>query len=161
MATSDGMTEVWWLATPPASPTAPTTTELGAGVKLASFIAPDGLDMGFDQDRFEDSTLAGTWKTEDGGKKSSSPEIQFRSDCKSDTPWTTFATEGEGYLYVREGVSVATAATAAQKLHGGKYKSGVRKVNPTAENEPRGFSISFMLRGEYIQDAAVAAGGGE
>lgn len=157
MPTSDGMTRVAWLTSAPANPAAPTTAELGAGVNLTDFIASDGLDMGYDQATFDDSTLGSTWATEDGGKKSVAPELTFQSNNSSDTPWTTFAGEPSGYLVVRRNVAKSTAWTASQKVEVVPCKAGVRKPAATAENESTKFTVNFLCRGEVQMAATVAS----
>lgn len=155
MATTDGYTKVSWVTTI-ANTAAPTTTELNAGVALESYVTPDGLDIGWEDDSYDTSVLANSYSTEDVGRTKAAPKLTMLSDLKADTAWTTFAANPSGYLVARRGVAVGTAYASSQKLEVIPCKARIRKPAATAANESTKVTVEFVLTGSPVNPATIA-----
>ena len=155
MATSDGFTKVSWVTTI-SNTAAPTTTELNNGVALDGYVIPDGLDMGWEDSTYNTSVLNTTYETEAVGRVKLAPKVTMLSDLKSDTAWTTFASNPSGYLVVRRGVANATAYTSGQKLEVVPCQARVRKPAATAMNEATKMTVDFVVTGAPVNPSTIA-----
>jgi len=152
---SDGFTRISWI-TSVSNPAAPTTAELNAGVALESYITADGLDMTTETQEVDNSALNSTQNTALVGRRGDSVELTFKSQGKAGAPWTTFASNPNGWLVRRSGLAASTAWTAAQKVTVIPCQAGYRQEMPPAANTLEKFSVKFVISGT-VQDGATVA----
>lgn len=151
---TDGFTRVWWVTTL-SSLTSPTATQISAGVDLTSFITKDGLDVQPDQSMVDTTSLLSTTETEDLGMAKVATTLTMKR-ASTDTAWTTFAANPSGYLVIRRGVAVATAATAAQKCEVYTARAANRiPIKPTA-NEVEKFTVTLANQADHVIEATMA-----
>lgn len=106
----DGKVRVAWVSTI-ADISAPTTTELNAGILLQSTMTADGL-MGFQPDTasVDTSSLASTFNTATTGRTSfSNMGLRLKKQTGTDTIWETLVRGTEGYVVLRRYVEESTA----------------------------------------------------
>lgn len=115
----DGMTKVSFVPTIASATLAPTTAELGAGTSLEQFLIAAGLE-GWDPSNAEidNSSLASTFDTRLPGRVSfSNPGLVLKKQTGTDNVHTALKTPGTtGFIVMRDGILVATAFAAAQKV---------------------------------------------
>jgi hypothetical protein len=150
----DNNTNVWWVTTL-SSTTAPTATQITAGVALESFIIADGLDISPDQNFVDVSVLNSASELQDFGRTKVDSSLTMKRDS-TDTAWTTFASQPSGWLVVRRGVVNTTAATAAQKVEVYPVKASNRFPVKPAANDMEKFMVKFALNADYVAEATVA-----
>lgn len=109
---SDGKTRVAWVPTV-SDTSAPTTSEIGAGVVLETFLTPDGLSLDFGNDDVDTTALGSTFSAKLPGRQTLSAELTLKDQGRAAAPWSTFAGKPDGYVVVRRNVAVSTAWTAA------------------------------------------------
>lgn len=149
-------TRIWWVTTI-ASQAAPTVAEINAGTDLTSFVAKDGLKLPVDQNMVDnaaidtafDAQLVGSW----GG---GGLELEMFKDT-TDTAYTLCVYATIGFLVVRLGVLVTTAATAAQKVQVWPAQMHQPVVKPSAANQQVRFTEKFAVTLEPTLVATVAA----
>ena len=114
----DGMTKVAFVPTI-AVLAAPTVAELNAGDDIETFLIAAGLE-GFDPSTADVDTtsLASTFDTKQPGRTSfSGTGLVLKKQLASDTIHTALSVPGvTGFVVIRDGILVATAWTAAQKV---------------------------------------------
>jgi hypothetical protein len=113
--TSDGKTRVYWV-TSIANISAPTTTELNAGIDLTSTMTADGLS-GFNPDTadVDTSSLASTFTTNVNGRTSfSNTQLTLKRQSGTDTIFNTLVRDTAGYVVIRRSVAQSTAWTSTQ-----------------------------------------------
>jgi hypothetical protein len=106
----DGKVRVAWVSTI-ADISAPTTTELNAGILLQETMTADGL-MGFQPDTasVDTSSLASTFNTATVGRTSfSNMGLRLKKQTGTDTIWETLTRDTQGYVVLRRYVDEATA----------------------------------------------------
>lgn len=106
----DGKVRVAWVSTI-ADISAPTTTELNAGILLQTTMTADGL-MGFQPDTadVDTSSLASTFNTTTNGRVSfSNMGLRLKKQTGTDTIWNTLVKDTAGYVVLRRYVDEATA----------------------------------------------------
>jgi hypothetical protein len=151
---ADGMTKVSWVTTI-ATPTAPTATELNAGVGLEGFITPDGYGMSTATDAVDVSSLASTQDAELPGRRKDSGSLTLKHQGDAAAPFSTFASRPTGYLVVRFGVASTTTFAAAQKVDVMPAVAGDRQRMPSAKNEVLKFQVPIMVTGTAQVSVAV------
>lgn len=152
---SDAMTKVSWVTTI-SNTSAPTTSELNAGVALESYITPDGLSINTSTDTVDNSALNSNQSTVLPGRRGDEVSLTFKLQGQAAAPWTTFASRPAGYLVVRRSVASSTAWTAAQKVQVYPCTAGDRQLLPPAANELEKFTVPFMVTATVVDAAAVA-----
>jgi hypothetical protein len=150
----DNNTNVWWVTTL-SSTTAPTATQINAGVALEGFITADGLDISPDQNFVDVSVLNSASELQDFGRTKVDASLTMKRDS-TDTAWTTFASQPSGYLVVRRGVANTTTGTAAQKVEVYPVKASNRFPVKPAANDMEKFMVKFALTADYVAEATVA-----
>ena len=150
---SDGMTKVSWVSTI-SNIAAPTTAELNGGVSLETFLTPDGLSIGTTTDSVDNTALSSTQNTSLVGRRNDDITLTFKDQGRSAAPWTTFASNPNGYLVVRRGVTVGTSWAASQKVSVWTAQAGYRQEVSPAANELQKFEVGLMISGA-VNDAAT------
>lgn len=150
----DGNTRVQWVTTL-SSKTSPTATQINAGVDITPWIVPDGLDVSPDQNFVDVSTLADKSELQDFGKSKLDASITMKRDS-TDTGFTTFASQPEGYIVIRRGVATGTTFTAAQKCEVYHVKASRRFPIKPAANDMEKFMVKFGLQSEMTDESTVA-----
>jgi hypothetical protein len=154
--TADGAVKIYWLTSAPSNTSAPTTTELNAGVDLTPYITADGWSVSTSTADIDVSALNSVDNLVIPGRRSDEIEVTFKSQGDTSAPWTTFASRPSGYLVERIGVAYGTAWTAAQKVRIFPVTAADRARVPAAANEVVKFSVSFKKSGAVIDQATVA-----
>lgn len=152
---SDGMTKVSWVTTI-SNTSAPTTTELNAGVALESFITPDGLNIDWSIDAVDTTALSSTFGAELPGRSSASIEVTMKDQGRDSAPWSTFASSPDGYLVVRRNLAASTAWTSSQTIEVYPGQAGVRRPIAPAANELSRFSVGIMPTSAPVMGSVIA-----
>lgn len=151
---NDGMTRIWWV-TSISNTAAPTAAEITAGVDLTGFTTADGLEDGGETAGVDTTSLGSTSDTETPGRRTNNVELTMKNQGMAAAPWTTFASRPAGFFVKRSLVSVATAATAAQKVLVIPATAGDRhEIKPT-KNELAKFKVKLFTTGAAVE-ATVA-----
>lgn len=155
---ADGNTRVAYVPAI-ASLTAPTTTELNAGILLQSLITPDGL-VGFEPSTADVPTgsLASTYSTVDIGRDTfSGTMLRLKKQTSGDTAYTTLGARGvTGYIVIRRSVTEGTAWASAQKVEVYPVKTGRRRFLAPVENEVEKYEIQLKIYQAPEIDATIA-----
>lgn len=138
---------------------APTTTELNAGILLQSYITADGL-IGFEATTAEVDTtsLASTFDTKNIGRDSYSGTMLRlkKQTLGADTPRATLTRGTTGYIAIRRGLAESTAWASSQQVEIYPVICGRRKeVTPTA-NSVFKYEIPMPITASPSPDAVVA-----
>jgi hypothetical protein len=152
---ADGTSKVYWVSTI-SNTSAPTTTELNAGVDLTPYITADGWSVTTATAKVDVSALNSVDNLSIPGRRDDDIEVTFKSQGDSAAPWTTFASRPSGYLVERVGVAYATAWTAAQKVRVFPCTAADRQRVPAAANELVKFTVPFMKTAAVVDQATVA-----
>lgn len=150
----DNNTKAWWVTTL-SSTTAPTATQINAGVSIEGFITADGLDVSQDQNFVDVSVLNSASELQDFGRSKLDAALTMKRDS-TDTAWTTFASQPSGYLVIRRGVPNTTTGTAGQKVEVYPVKASIRMPMKPASNEMEKFQVKFALNADFVGEATVA-----
>lgn len=113
----DGKTRAAWVSTI-ADISAPTTTELNAGVLLQSTLTADGLG-GFQPETadVDTSSLASTFNTVTNGRVSfSNTMLRLKKQTGTDTIWNTLTKDTAGYVVLRRYIDQSTAWASGDKV---------------------------------------------
>jgi hypothetical protein len=152
---SDGTSRVAW-CTSISNTSAPTTTELNAGVDLTPLITADGLSITTATAKVDVSALNSVDNLSIAGRRDDDIEITFKSQGDAAAPVTTFASRPTGYLVVRRHTAYATAWTAAQKVSVYPVIAGDIQWVPAAANELVKVTVPFMKSAATVPAATVA-----
>jgi hypothetical protein len=150
---ADGQVKVAWMLTC-STPSAPTATEVNAGVDLEAYITPDGLSITTNTDAVDVSGLNSTQYAERVGRRKDDITITFKDQGRSAVPYTTFASTPDGYLVVRYGTASTVDWAASQVVNLYPVEAGYRQSVPIAANEVLKFSVPFFVTGT-IQDSVA------
>lgn len=153
----DGMTRVDWVSAI-SNTSAPTTTELNAGIALTTTITDDGL-IGFEADTADVPTtpLSGTFDTVDVGRVSfQGSAIRLKKQTSTDTIYDTLVKGTAGYLVIRRNVAYNTAWTAAQKVEVFPVKCGETKFLTPAANTLSRYEVPMKMTSAPTMRATVA-----
>ena len=135
----DGKTRVAYVPTI-ASISAPTTTELNAGILLQSVITADGL-IGYEPDTADVDTsgLDSTFDTKTIGRDSfSNTMLRLKRQSGTDTAYNTLTRGTTGYIVIRRNVTSTTAWASTQRV--GVYPiicGQTRELSPEANSVSR------------------------
>jgi hypothetical protein len=155
---ADGQTRVGYAPTI-ASMTAPTTTELNAGILLQSLITPDGL-IGFEPNTADVPTdaLNSVYDTVDIGRDSfSGPMLRMKKQTTGDTAYSTLGVKGTaGYIIVRRSIPETTAWTSGQAVEVYAIKTGRRRRLIPEKNAVEKYEIPLKFYIAPQIDAVIA-----
>jgi hypothetical protein len=155
--TADGKTRVYWVTTI-ANASAPTTTELNAGISLQSTLTADGLNgLAPDTADVDTSSLASTFNTTVNGRTSfSNTMLRLKKQSGTDTIFTTLVRDTAGYLVVRRSVTESTAWASAQAVEVYPALCGeVARMDPEPNSVER-YQIPIKITASPSLRAAVA-----
>lgn len=153
----DGKTRVAYVPTI-ASLSAPTTTELNAGILLQSTLTASGL-AGFQPETatVDTSSLASTFNTAVNGKTSfSGTRLQFKKQSGSDTIYDTLTRGTTGYIVIRRSVTESTAWASAQKISVYPIECGEVSHMDPEENSVERYEVPLTMTSAPSLRAAVA-----
>jgi hypothetical protein len=157
----DGNIKVTFAATV-ANPSAPTVSELNAGVPLEDVLLPDGLDTPADTADVDSSKLSSTFNTAIVGRRSFSPSVSYvRGDhAAAVAAEQALVYQARGYLFVRRNQAATVAWAAGQKVE--SYPVQAKQPNPAkpAANALQSVEVGFTMTGNpraYADPATVAA----
>ena len=157
---SDGNVRVDYVATI-AAPTAPDlSSELSSTTPLSTKLTPDGWSPASEQAEVPTTSLASTFRTSVPGTRGGAIELTLKRDDTpaSDTVYNLFKTGPSGYLVSREAQGGASAAYAAgQIVTVIPGKAGKPRMDPTAENTPRTYKVTWFPSAEPSEDVTVVA----
>ena len=151
----DGNVKVAWVTTI-SNTSAPTSSELNAGVDLTSWITPDGLNITTETADVDTTAVNSTQNTYAVGRRTDSASLTFKHQGFAAAPWTTFASNPSGYVVVRRGIAGSTAWAASQKVLVYPAQAGYRALAPYAANEVEKFSVDFKINGIVVDSATTA-----
>lgn len=152
---NDGNVRVHWVTTL-SSTTSPNATQINAGVDITPYITADGYNVTTSEATVDTSALNSVDDTFIPGRRSDELEITFKNQGDSAAPWTTFASNPDGYIVERRGVAYGTAIAASQKVRVFPVKAGFRNKLPVAANEVEKFSVKFHKSAATVDTATVA-----
>lgn len=116
----DGRVKVVWM-TACSNIALPTTTELGNGTDLTTYITPDGLDIQMTTGKVDVGNVGSTYTLNRVGRRVPTISLTCHHDATSgstDPAWNLLTYRAVGFLAVREGVLTATAWTTGQGAGG-------------------------------------------
>lgn len=152
---ADGNIRVAWVTTI-SNTSAPTTTELNAGVDLTPYITPDGWSVTTDTAAVDSTALNSVDDLRLPGRRSDQIEVTMNWESDTTAPYSTFASRPAGYLVERVGVAHGTAWTASQKVRVFTVKMGDRQRVPVAANELIKFSVEAFKTAATVDPGTVA-----
>lgn len=151
-------TRVWWVTTL-SSLSSPTATQINAGTDITAFVSKDGIKMPINQNMVDNATIAESFDSElVGSWGGGGAELTMFRDATpaSDTAWNLCIRGTNGYLIIRYGVAVATAATAAQKVEVWPAQMHQPVNTQSARNEQVRFTEKFAITSQPSLSATVA-----
>jgi hypothetical protein len=155
---ADGQTRVAYVPSI-ASQSAPTTTELNAGILLQSLITPDGL-IGFEPTTadVDTSALNSVYSTVDIGRDSfSGTMLRLKKQTTGDTAYTTLGSRGTtGFVVIRRSVAETTAWTSTQAVEVYPIKTGRRRRLAPEANAIEKYEIPMKIYQAPNIDAVIA-----
>jgi len=155
---ADGQTRVAYVPSI-ASLSAPTTTELNAGILLQSLITPDGL-IGFEPTTadVDTSALNSVYSTSDIGRDSfSGTMLRLKKQTTGDTAYTTLGTRGTtGYIVIRRSLAETTAWASTQAVEVYPIKTGRRRRLAPEANAIEKYEIPTKVYQAPNIDAVIA-----
>jgi hypothetical protein len=148
-------TRVWFV---PAisSLSAPTTTEINAGIELSHFIPKDGFDPGSNDNTIPTGAIDTSFDAEIQGSYGKKLKIDFMLDDTTNTAWTTLPRKTSGFIIHRSNLPVATALASGQKVDVYPVQSGSRMRQKSAANAMQKFQVAFAVTDKPVEDAVVA-----
>jgi hypothetical protein len=157
----DGMYRVAWL-TACAEPSAPTVTELTAGLDLTPRLTPDGLQTNPTTADVDTGSLASTVDTNEVGRVSWDNQLTLKRATPgddADEPFDTLKYGVHGFLVVRRAIAYATDWAAAQVVAVFPSVCGEQAPQTAAKNEVLKYTVPLKTTGQTYTAAIVAAGG--
>lgn len=154
---SDGMTRVYFVTTI-ASPNAPTTTELNAGLALQSLITADGLE-GFEAQTSDVDNTALNSKFDTltiGRDKYSNTMLRLKKQTGTDTAFNTMTRGTAGFMCIRRDIDETTAWTSGQALEVYPVTFGQRRRLKPEANVLTKWEVDCKITSSPFLSAAVA-----
>ncbi len=152
----DGRVKVTWCSAI-ANIAAPTTTELNAGTALQQYITPDGLDVSASTGKVDTSNLGSTFTTSKAGRRAFDSSIKFHHESGTDVPYNLFPYNTDGYLVIRRGTALATAAWASSdKVEVYPMNTGEAMQEKPAPDGTWDFTIPMFVSADPNTRAVVA-----
>lgn len=143
---TDGKTKVSWVPSI-ASTSAPTTTELNAGIALQDTATADGM-VGFQPDTasIDTTALSSTFDTARGGRAQySGTMLRFKKQTGTDTIYDTLVRYATGYIVVRRDTAESTAWASSDNVEVYPVECGeVRHMDPEANTLHR-YEVPLFL----------------
>jgi len=152
---NDGNVKIMWVTTL-SSTSSPTATQINAGVDITPYITADGYNVTTSEATVDTSALNSVDDTFIPGRRTDEIELTFKNQGDSAAPWTTFASNPDGWIVERRGVAYGTAIAASQKVRVFPVKAGFRNKLPVAANEVEKFSVKFHKTAATVDTATVA-----
>jgi len=137
---------------------APTTTELNAGIRISQYMTKDGA-TGFQIDTADapTSNIESTFDTNTNGRRSlNGPRLRFKKQSGTDTVYATMLPDVAGFLTRRKSLAAATAFASAQPLAVFPVICSETSWLDQDDNMPERFDIPVKLTGQPTIRAAVA-----
>ncbi len=153
---NDGKTAVSFVPTI-SSTAAPTVAELNAGVRIDSYLTPDGLGIEFSTESVDTTALSSTYNAELPGRLTVSTELTLKHQGDAAAPFSTFASKPNGYIVVRRNVDATTAWAADQIVEIYTVQIGTRRRNAPAANEVLKFTVQAFHSSAPVFGSTVAA----
>jgi hypothetical protein len=153
----DGMVRVDWVPSI-SNNSAPTTTELNAGIALTTLITDDGL-IGWEAETADVPTtpLSGTFDTVDVGRVSfSNTALRIKKQSGTDTTYTTLVKNASGYIVIRRNTAYSTAWASSQQLEVFPVKCGETKYVMPAANTLSRYEVPMKITSAPTMRATVA-----
>jgi hypothetical protein len=136
----DGNVKVTYCVTL-SSITAPTATQLNAGVDLQTVLTKEGLDIAPEQTAVDNTNLSSTSETERAGTTKYTINLTIKRQIAliDDIGYNTLVEGQDGFLAIRRNLAHGTAWAAAQLAEIYPVQCGVQKDQPPKLNEPQTF----------------------
>lgn len=149
---------VYWLATSPANPAAPTVAELTAGTDVTSYIPKDGFAPGVSNNRVAAGDLSTAFDAEIMGSHGAQLSVTAFMDDTTNTAFDTFGVRGAtgAFVAVWDGDGAVIGAKAFVWPY---VEAGSPSLPTTAANERQTFTAEFAVGGNGTEPnyhAAVA-----
>jgi hypothetical protein len=141
-----------------ASLSAPTTTELNAGILLQSLITADGL-IGFDPTTapVDNTSLASTFSTKTIGRDEfDGTMLRLKKQTATDTAYNTLTRGTAGFIAIRRDIAETTAWASSQLLETHPVIFGQRKRLTQGSNEVVKWEAPCMITSAPNLAAVVA-----
>lgn len=116
---ADGSTRVYWVAGEDgiADVSAPTVSELNAGVDLSCHIQSGGLSLGVSTATIDTASLCSAFVSQANGRTTITPQLtMWRYEQPDDTAWELFDGGEVGWLVIRSGIDTDTAWANGQAV---------------------------------------------
>lgn len=141
----DGNVKVTYVVTL-SSITAPTATQLNAGVDIQTVLTKEGLDISPEQSPVDNTNLSSTSETERAGTTKYTINLTVKRQIASvdDIGYNVLVEGQDGFLVVRRNLTHSTAYAAAQSVEVYPVQCGVQKDQPPKLNEPQTFMIQLF-----------------
>lgn len=146
---SDGNTKVYWVTTI-SSTSAPTLTELNAGVALDQLITSDGLGLEFGNDSIDTTALSSEFSSTLPGRQTISGELTLKDQGRSAAPWSTFSGKPSGYLVIRRGEAASGAWANSDTVEVYTMQAGQRRPIAPAANEVAKFAVTLFASADPV-----------
>lgn len=154
-----------WLVPTIADTTAPTVTEIAAGVDVSCYLTPDGFSLTIDQATISDERLCSTETFAQPGRKSYTLTLTGIDNTNSPNEATdnelvdTLVEGTEMYLVRRRGVPFDQEIAADDKVTVIPFKPGVKQdVAPEANSVIRSTWTGFVTGAVQTEVSVVGAG---
>lgn len=156
----EGRTKVYWLSTAPADPTAPTVTEITAGVDVTPFVAKDGVAVNITDNKVDSATIEETWDAQVMGSEGADVTLTcFRDDDDETDGYELFVHGTVGALVLcRFNPDPETDPAEGDKVEvWTEMMMGNPRMMNSATNEVQKFEASFAVGRRPNLHAVVAA----
>lgn len=155
---SDGTTKVSWLPAV-ATISAPTTTEINAGVALESVLTPDGLSIAVATASVDTSSLASNQDAQGAGRRAATISLTLKRQAQllaSDAVRAALVYRANGFLVVRRGTAASTAFASGQEVEVYPCTVGAPSPVPPAKNDLHKLTIPLMVSSDFSPNALIA-----
>ena len=153
----DEMTKVYWVPTI-ADISAPTVSELTAGVDITCFLTKDGLAPGGSTSKVDGGSLCSRVDGQSIGSVTYDATLKGYRDRESggDDFWILCSWNAAGYLVIRRGTTYSTAFAAANKVEVYEASMGEPVMASSAKDTNQTFEVQLAVANADIK-ATVAA----
>lgn len=152
---SDGRVKIFAVPSV-ADKSAPTTTELTAGVDLTAFFPKDGLNPAITQNSVDTSSLADVFDTAVPGTEGGDIPLTLQRDNVTDTAWDHFTRDLDEFLVVRRGPLASDAFAIGDNVEVYDFISQHPQPNQTATNAVDTFTVTLHNKTAPDRKAVVA-----
>lgn len=137
-----------------ANTAAPTVAELGAGTDVTPFLST--IDTPLDGDAVDSSDLASAYNKTVAGTYGGNISAEMYRDDTTDTAWTTFDRNVEGYFVVRRFGGSGTAWAVADSAEVYHVRIITKSPGTLDRNNVQMFSVDAAVLDEPVLTAVVA-----